>query len=168
MFVGKHEVRLDSKNRVIVPQRLRESGREGGQLCAEFYLTLGDEGCVAVYMPDAWNDVMGGIGATRPVPDAAMRMVQRLVAANAVRLECDGAGRIVLPAELRAYAGLKRDVLWIGCVNRAEIWDKDRWLEYQAKHVSQLGEKLDVVAQAGIMLPKGTEPARKGPDVGRS
>ena len=168
MFVGKHEVKLDSKNRVIVPQKLREAGREGAKPCADFFLTVGDEGCVSVHTPEAWEEVMRAIGASRPVPDAATRMVQRLVAANVVHLECDGAGRIVLPVELRQHAGLKRDVLWIGCLNRAEIWDKDRWQEYQSKHVAQLGEKLDVVAQAGLMPSRSAESGRTGPDVNRS
>jgi len=160
MFVGKYEVRLDSKHRVIVPQRLRESRTEGGPVWSEFYITLGAEGCLFVYTPEGWERMMEAMGATNPMADESLRILQRLVAANAVRCECDGQGRIVLPPELRAHAGLKRDVVWIGAVGRAEIWDRDRWRAYHAKHVAELGEALDVAARAGFALPKSGNHAR--------
>jgi len=153
MFVGKYEVRLDSKHRVIVPQKLRESRGEGQPVCTEFYLTLGTEGCIFVYTPEGWARLMESMGATQPMADGSLRMLQRLVAANAVRCDLDRQGRIVLPEGLRAHAGLKRDVLWVGAVSRAEIWDKERWALYQTRHVAELGTTLDVVARAGFAWP---------------
>ncbi len=153
MFVGKYEVRLDSKHRVIVPQRLRESRTEGSPVWSDFFLTLGAEGCLFVYTPEGWEGMMDAMGATKPMADESLRTLQRLVAANAVRSECDAQGRIVLPAELRVHAGLKRDVIWIGAVGRAEIWDRERWRTYQTKHIAQLGEKFDIVSRAGFALP---------------
>ena len=155
MFVGKYEVRLDSKHRIIVPQKLRESRTDGGPVWSEFFLTLGAEGCIFVYTPEGWERLMEAMGATKAIPDESLRTLQRLVAANAIRCECDGQGRIVLPAELRAHAGLERDVVWIGAVGRAEIWEKERWRAYHEKHVAQLGEKLDIVSRAGFALPGG-------------
>jgi len=162
MFVGKHEVRLDSKNRVIVPQKMRESRGGGGPVWSEFFLTLGDEGCVFVYTPEGWALLMDAMGATKPLADESLRTLQRLVAANAVRCECDGAGRILLPAELRSHADLKRDVVWVGAVGRAEIWDKLRWRKYHEKHVSKLGEKLDIVSRAGLAVPRGVQDETNG------
>lgn len=161
MFVGKYDVRLDSKNRVIVPQKLREARGDGGQLWSEFFLTLGAEGCIFVYTLDGWERMMEAMGATQPMADESLRVLQRLVAANAVRCECDGQGRIVLPAELRNHAGLRRDVVWVGAVGRAEIWDKERWQAYHGKHVSQLAEKLDVVSRAGFVFPERSKDAGK-------
>ena len=63
MFVGKYDVRLDTKNRVIVPQRLRESHREGGPLWSSFFLTLGAEGCIFVYTSEGWERLMEEMGA---------------------------------------------------------------------------------------------------------
>jgi len=153
MFVGRYDVRIDSKHRIIVPQKLRETRGEGGPVWSEFFLTLGAEGCVFVYTPEGWEKLMEAMGATHPMADNSLRMIQRLVAANAVRVEPDGQGRIVLPKALREHAALKQDVVWIGAVSRAEIWDVERWKAYQEKHVSQLGETLDVVARAGFALP---------------
>ena len=159
MFVGKHEVRLDSKHRVIVPQKMRESRTAGGPVWSEFYLTTGAEGCIFVYTPQGWELMMEAMGATQPIADESLRTLQRLVAANAVRCECDGQGRIVLPAELRNHAQLKRDVLWVGAVGRAEIWDRGLWREYHERNIAKLGEKLDIVARAGFALPRGTRSA---------
>ena len=153
MFVGKYQVRLDSKHRVIVPQKMRESRGEGGLVYSEFYLTLGAEGCIFVYTSEGWETLMAEMGATKPLADGSLRTLQRLVAANAVLCTCDGQARIVLPTELRTHGALKRDVLWVGAVSRAEIWDVTRWREYQETHVPQLSENLDIVARAGIALP---------------
>ena len=154
MFVGKYEVRLDSKHRVIVPQKLRESRTEGGPVWSDFFLTLGAESCIFVYTAEGWERLMEAMGATQPMADESLRTLQRLVAANAVKCECDGQGRIVLPAGLRAHADLKRDAVWVGAVGRAEIWNMDRWRAYHTKHVAQLGQKLDIVSRAGFVLPK--------------
>ena len=164
MFVGKYEVRLDSKHRVIVPQKLRESREGRGSLFSEFYLTLGAEGCVFAYTPQGWERLMDELGATKPIADKSLRSLQRLVAANAVPCTCDAQGRIVLPAELRTHAGLKRNVLWIGAVSRAELWDIERWREFQRDHAPQLGENLDIVARAGFALPGSNGDAVKRPD----
>lgn len=157
VFVGRYEVRLDSKHRVIVPQKLRETRGEEGQSWSEFYLTLGAEGCVFVYTPGSWERLMTAMGATQPMADRSLRLLQRLVAANAARCELDGQGRIVLPDSLRKHAGLTREVVWIGAVGRAEIWDRKRWQAYHAEHISELDEKLDIVARAGFVLPGGTD-----------
>lgn len=163
MFVGKYEVRLDTKNRVIVPQRLRESHREGVPMWSSFFLTLGAEGCIFVYTSEGWERLMDEMGATRPLPDETFRTVQRLVAANADQRECDAQGRIVLGDELRAHAGLKRDVMWVGAVGRAEIWDKERWEAFQKKNIAHLSEKIDIISRAGLALPGNLNDYRKNP-----
>ena len=159
VFVGQYEVRLDSKNRVIVPQKLRETSAAGGPVWSEFYLTLGALGCVFVYTPEGWERMMEALGATNPMADGSLRRLQRLVAANAVRCELDSAGRIVLPEGLRKHAALARDIVWVGAVGRAEIWDRKRWSAYNNENVSQLGETLDIVAQAGFVLPGSADKA---------
>ena len=165
MLVGKFEGRLDSKNRVTVPQRLRETRADGGMVClwSQFYLTLGAEGCIFVYTPQVWQRLMEEIGATKPLADDCMRTVQRLVAAHADLRECDGQGRIVLSDELRAHANITREIIFLGACSRAEIWDKDRWIAYSRQNISQLGEKMDMVSRAGLALPERVDPGRKGP-----
>jgi MraZ protein len=162
MFVGKYQVRLDSKNRAIVPQRLRESQTEGGPLWSKFYLTLGADGCISVYSPQGWQQLMEEMGASKSLVDGDVRSLQRLTAANVDVRECDGQGRIVLSDELRSHAGVARDLVWIGAVSRAEIWNPERWAAFNKKHLSELGEKMDIVARAGLALPGRAEDLRRG------
>lgn len=159
MFVGTYDVRLDSKHRIMVPQKIRQAGAEKGQAWTEFYFTLGAEGCVFVYTIDGWKQMLEQLGATKSLANRDMRKLQRLVAGNVVHRELDAQGRIILPEMLRTHAGLGRDVLWVGAVNRAEIWDAQRWQTYNLESASQLGETLDIVAQAGFVVPGGTEEA---------
>ena len=163
MFVGKYPVRLDAKNRVIVPQRLRESQIEGGPLWSKFYLTLGTEACIAVYTPEGWQQMMQEMGAAKSVVDESVRILQRMTAANVDMRECDVQGRIVLSDELRRHAGITRDLIWIGAVSRAEICNPERWAAFQRKHTPELGEKMDIVSRAGLALPERNDNLRRGP-----
>jgi MraZ protein len=163
MFVGKYQVRLDAKNRVIVPQRLREPQIEGGPLWSKFYLTLGTEACIAVYTPEGWQQLMQEMGATKSVVEESVRILQRMTAANVDMRECDTEGRIVLSDELRRHAGVARDLIWIGAVSRAEIWNPERWAAFHRKHIAELGEKMDIVSRAGLVLPERNENLRRGP-----
>jgi MraZ protein len=163
MFVGMYPVRLDAKNRVIVPQRLRESQIEGGPLWSKFYLTLGTESCIAVYTPEGWQQLMQEMGAAKSVVDESVRILQRMTAANVDMRECDMQGRVVLSDGLRRHAGITRDLIWIGAVSRAEIWNPERWTAFNRKHISELGEKMDIVSRAGLALPERNDNLRRGP-----
>ena len=163
MFVGKYPIRLDSKNRVIVPQRLRESQIEGGPLWSKFYLTLGADNCISVYTPEGWQLLMEEMGASKSIVDSDVRSLQRLTAANVDVRECDAQGRIVLSDELRAHAGITRDLVWIGAVSHAEIWNPERWAAFNRKHISELSEKMDIVSRAGLALPGGSDDLRRRP-----
>lgn len=54
----------------------------------------------------------------------------------AARCELDGQGRILLPQNLREYAGLEKDVTIVGCNNHAELWDSARWREVNAQEMT--------------------------------
>jgi len=152
MFVGRYEVKLDAKNRVIIPQKLREARETPGAMHSEFYLSLGNEGCIYVYTPQGWEDLMNQFGATRANANESLRRLQRLVAANTVPCGCDAQGRILIPADFRRHADLKRNVLWVGAVSRAEIWDVERWREIQSRNVAA-DEDLRIATDAGFALP---------------
>jgi len=152
MFVGRYEVKLDAKNRVIVPQKLRELRDPPGAMHSEFYLSLGNEGCIYVYTPRGWEDLMNQFGATQASANESLRKLQRMVAANTVPCSCDAQGRIVIPADFRRHADLKRNVLWVGAVSRAEIWNVERWRELESRDVAA-GEDLRIATDAGFALP---------------
>ncbi len=106
---------------------------------------------------------MQEMGAAKSVVDESVRILQRMTAANVDMRECDAQGRVVLSDELRSHAGITRDLIWIGAVSRAEIWNPERWAAFNRKHIAELGEKMDIVSRAGLALPERNDPLRRGP-----
>ena len=120
MLIGEYQHSLDDKGRVNFPARLREG------LGARFIITKGLDNCLFVYSEEEWKVLEDKIKA---LPLSKSRDVQRFFFAGASDVVPDKQGRVVIPANLREYAGLTKDVMVIGASVRAEIWDKDRWLK---------------------------------------
>ena len=121
MFMGTYEHGLDAKGRVIIPAKLRED------LGESFVVTLGLDGCLFAYPMNEWE---GFIKKLKELPGTKeARMLQRHFLANAAPCELDKQGRILVPATLREFAGLEKDVVLTGNINRIEIWSKEKWNE---------------------------------------
>lgn len=118
MLIGKHEHTIDAKGRINFPAKFREDMGD------HFILTKGLDNCVAVYSMEEWRRREERLKA---LPDSKSRQLKRFFFASATDVEPDKQGRIVLPAVLREYAGLEKDVVVIGASDRAEIWDAERW-----------------------------------------
>ena len=95
-------------------------------------MTLGLDHCLSVYTEAGWQSILDKYNAL-PISQARK---MRFLFANAAKCEPDAQGRILLPAKLRTYAGLKKDVTVIGVSNRAEIWDAAAWTEEEDKELS--------------------------------
>jgi MraZ protein len=120
-FTGEYIHTLDPKGRLIIPTRFRE------QLGSEFYVTRGLDGCLFVYPEDEWKTFSAKLRSL-PLIDEGARKLTRFFAAGATPCELDKQGRILVPATLREFACLEKDVVLAGMVNRIEIWSKDRWI----------------------------------------
>ena len=123
---GQYQHSIDSKGRLFIPAKLRE------ELGETFYVTMGVDRCLSVYSEDSWNHFTEKFESMPYTKSRAMRPLF----ANAAKCEPDAQGRILLPAKLRTYAGLKKDVTVIGVSNRAEIWDAAAWTEEEDKELS--------------------------------
>jgi MraZ protein len=123
LFTGSVEHSLDEKGRLVVPARFRE------RLGAGFFLTIvPPEPCLALYPAPAWDAVCGKLEQA-PVKDASYRNFVRYLFAHTEELSCDAQGRLMLPAALRAYANIEKDVLSVGTYTRVEIWARERFEE---------------------------------------
>lgn len=124
MFTGEYNHTVDAKGRLIVPAKFRE------QLGDTFMITKGLDGCLFVYSQEAWANVeksfTSGNGESTK-KDA--RKFMRFFFAGACECEVDKQGRILIPTNLREYAGIDKDIVSVGVLNRVEIWSKDRWQE---------------------------------------
>jgi MraZ protein len=139
-FTGSVEHALDDKSRLIVPARFRE------RLGAGFFITIGEpDPCLALYPSITWGEVCDKLQAA-PRKDERFRRLVRHIFANTEEVACDAQGRLVIPAPLRAYAGIERDVISVGTLTRVEVWAKERF----AAHATPEGEVGDFMADLGL------------------
>lgn len=119
MLIGEYQHSLDDKGRVNFPAKLRDG------LGSRFIIAKGPDTCLCVYSEDEWLSLGDKIRAR---PPAEARTLERFLFASAADAVPDKQGRVVIPSNLREYAGLDKEVVIIGASIRAEIWDKNRWL----------------------------------------
>ena len=124
MFIGEYEHTLDTKGRVNFPARLRED------LGESFIIAKWLDNCLAAYPLSTWNQLMDKLSQSSVAQTIGL---QRFLSAGAQIVEPDKQGRILIPANLREYAGLEKDITVVGVTNRAEIWNKERWKEINSK-----------------------------------
>lgn len=118
---GTYYHSIDAKGRLFIPAKLREEMGES------FVITRGLDNCLAIYPQSEWEKLEQSICA---MPLSRARDLQRFFFAAAFDATVDAQGRVVLPANLREYAGLCKEAVVIGTTNRAEIWDATRWADY--------------------------------------
>lgn len=137
MFMGEYNHTVDAKGRLIVPSKFRD------QLGSEFVVTKGLDGCLFVYPMNEWHDIEEKFRSLSGAGKDA-RKFSRFFFAGAASVELDKQGRMLLPPVLREYAGLQKDVVLAGVLNRVEIWDKDRWLEntYDEDEMDEVAERM--------------------------
>jgi len=114
---------LDAKGRIIVPSRFRE------ELGERFITTKGLDNCLFLYPMDEWKTIEEKL-RTLPFTRADVRSFARFFFSGAAELEIDKQGRILLPPNLRDYAGIERELFVIGVGSRVEIWSSEKWAEY--------------------------------------
>ncbi len=88
-------------------------------------VTLLDQ-CLAVYAPEEWARLEGQLAAL-PSFSRQVKALTRLLMSRAAECELDVQGRILLPSALREAAGLARDAVVVGVLNRFEVWSPEAW-----------------------------------------
>ncbi len=135
---GEYQHALDNKGRIFIPAKLRE---ELGQV---LYVTLSMDRCLSVYSEESWDSLTDKVNA---LPYVRQRKMRPLFA-HAVRCEMDAQGRILLPQNLREWAGFEKNVTVVGCNNHAELWDSDNWnavleIETSPENIAAVLEELE-------------------------
>ncbi len=135
MFMGEYNHTIDAKGRIIIPAKFRE------QLGDEFVITKGMDGCLFVYPNEAWAEFEEKLKALPLTVNKEARKFSRFFLAGATAVEIDKQGRVLIPATLREFAGLSKDVVFAGVLERIEVWDKDKW------HEASVYEDMDDIAE---------------------
>ena len=143
MFMGEYSHTIDTKGRLIIPSRFRE------ELGEKFVVTKGLDGCLFVFSDEEWKAFEIKLKSL-PLTNKNARQFARFFVAGATPCELDKQGRILLPATLREFAGLEKDVVLTGMLNRIEIWSKDKWNENNSLDDVAMDEIAEQMTDLGL------------------
>ena len=122
-FIGEYAYSLDSKGRVNIPAKFRQSLSDDNE--CTFVIARGMDSCVWVYPLIQWKDIESNLRNL-----SSLSKINRTFVRNTARYASpstyDKQGRITLTSSLIDYADLDKDVLIVGMVNKIEIWNPTR------------------------------------------
>lgn len=118
MLIGEYSHSIDEKGRMSFPVKFRE------ELGDEFYVTRWLDECLVVFAAESFAEMTKKLTEQSKVKS---REIRRFLYAGAVQAQPDRQGRILLPAHLRAHAGLDKDAVVVGAGDYAEIWAPGAW-----------------------------------------
>jgi len=145
MFIGEFQHNLDTKGRMAIPAKFRRSV-SGGAIIAR-----GLDPCLFIFMKKDWEKFAEKlISSPLALTQANSRAFSRFMFSGASDADIDSQGRILIPANLRSYAGLKKATKVIGVYNRIEVWDETVWQKYKAKTEGSSDEIAEKMADLGI------------------
>jgi MraZ protein len=138
LLLGTFTPRLDDKGRLILPAKFRP------RLAPGLVMTRGQERCLFLLPMDEFRRMYDQVRQA-PVTSKQARDYLRVFLSGASDEIPDRQGRVSIPAPLRAYAGLDRDVAVIGAGTRVEIWDAQAWETYLAEQESAYSDTAEEV-----------------------
>ena len=133
-MIGKYSAKLDEKNRLFVPSKLR------GELGETFFVTLGvncGHRCLTVYTGEEWQRLSDNYNA---LSISQRSGATSLIFINAAECSPDKQFRFALTPNLLQYAGIRREVMIVGRAGQAEIWDAEEFAAFETENLSP--EKL--------------------------
>jgi len=133
-MIGKYTAKLDDKNRLIVPAKLRE------ELGEDFFVTLGvncGHRCLTIYKASDWQTLSDNYNT---LPISQKGAATSLIFMNAVECEPDKQFRFSLSPFLLSYAGVTKEVMIVGRAGQAEIWALNEFEAFEAENLTP--EKL--------------------------
>ena len=144
IFIGNIEAKADDKGRVFVPAAYRK------QLDSDLSIVVRkdpDNKCLMMYPRSVWESKVQTLRSSLNEWDPRDQMILMQFVSDAVCVEVDSQGRILIPSVLREFAALDKEVVLVGVGGRIEIWSKERWEEASeyddmddiAEHMSELG-----------------------------
>lgn len=142
-FVGTFYHTIEDQGRVSVPKSFREGLSEGG------IVTKGLDGCLFILAKDEWLKLTAKLIAL-PLGQKTARDFLRLITYNAAPIEFDNLGRTRLPLPLADSVNIKKDVVFVGTLNRIEVWDKHTYHEYFEKLAERESELSEALGSIGI------------------
>ena len=130
MFTGKYLHTIDDNNRLAIPSSIRkcvDEKKEG----KGFFITPGLDKCLALYSPLHFEETSKKLTVPMFTNKKARNFQRLFFSMSSSVVTCDKQGRIIIPQLHKDYAGLKKEVIIIGVMDRVEIWDLQHWKEFE-------------------------------------
>ncbi|MBI4715306.1 MAG: division/cell wall cluster transcriptional repressor MraZ [Nitrospirae bacterium] len=147
MFRGRHTHTIDSKGRVSVPAKFREilAEKHGNLLI----LTSELDNCLVAFPPEEWR-VLEDKVLKFPSMNQHVSKFLRFFISGAEPCPVDGQGRILIPPTLRRHAALNKEVMFVGLLNKIELWDVAQWNQTFPRDETQIQEIRQAMADLGL------------------
>lgn len=127
VFLGEYEVTLDAKGRFLLPAGIKKQlPEEAGD---QFVIARGFEKCLTLYPKKNWDPILEELTKVSEYK-AENREFLRYFTMGASLMELDSAGRLLVPPNLKQYAGLEKEVVMVSVINKIEIWDKSKYQQF--------------------------------------
>lgn len=143
MFIGEYNHNLDEKGRLAIPKKFRNDLLDG------LVITRGLDNCLFVYTKKEWEKLANKLSEL-PFSQSNSRAFARFMLGGAMDMNLDNQGRVILPANLRKFAELKKNIIVAGLFNRLEIWDEDKWEDYKKQTEASSNEIAEKMFDLGI------------------
>jgi len=126
VFRGVAQLNLDSKGRLAVPARHRDTLLE--RCAGHLVITADADRCLLLYPLADWEIIQQKLEGLSNL-DPRVRELQRRLIGFAVDVDMDGAGRVLISPELRRFAQLEKSVVLVGQGRKFELWNEERWTQ---------------------------------------
>ena len=140
MFLGEYNCSIDAKNRMAIPSVIRKTVESDGNDLT-LYISKGIEQCLYLYPKKQFDEMVVDKLKSLPTTSQKVRNYKRMLFSRFNPLEgWDKQGRIVVPQNLKEYAGLGKDVIVIGAMDLVEIWDVEQWGKFNKDNEENFAE----------------------------
>jgi MraZ protein len=147
MFLGRFQHTIDSKGRISIPVKFRETLAD--QYEEKLIVTTDLDQCLVAFPVEEWR-LIEEKAKKLPMMQKEVKDWLRSFYSGAVECPLDRQGRILVPPSLRQHARLNREIVLLGMFNKIEIWDHKRWKEKEAQ-LSKSSEKIsEALAALGL------------------
>ena len=147
MFRGRFSHTIDPKGRISIPAKFREALEE--EYGEKRLVVVPNDHCLEAHPFKEWERIEEKV-KTLPQMDPDVQKFIRLYISNAQDAALDGQGRIQIPPDYRARAGLIKDVVLVGGVRNFEIWNRERWEEYARTNEPELPSLFEKISNRGV------------------
>ncbi len=142
-FLGEYEATLDVKGRFLLPAGFKKQLPDTET--SRFVINRGFDKCLALYPLKTWEPLFAKITGLNEF-DPKQREFRRAFLNGATYVEPDSAGRILLPPNLKLYAGLEKDIVLMATGDKIEIWDSNKYKQFfdsiSSEALSDLGRDV--------------------------